>query len=504
MEFYDLFYKWVPLYIRIPVLTLLYLVLLTANGVYTGNYGDMSSGLGGYSEPYTMAYYAMYIGMGIGSMSNIRIRERFTAKTLLLFGLVAMLLMNLVCATTNNPYLTILACFLLGVGKVSASTEVYLVWLQIWSKKLDVSRLYPFVYFIALSGLYSMTWLTTKLAYFYDWRYAYIAIFILILACIILTVIFVEHHTLRKKVPLYQMDWPGITLLVTFMMLINYILTYGKVEDWNESTRIKSAEVAAVIVLLLFVRRELSFKRPVFPMDLFRLPNFRLGLFYFLLLGIFTPATIQASFSGATLHYENFRSAELTLYLIPGIIGGCVFCYYWFYQKYHDHLLMLIGFVISVCYEAMMYNSFGNSFEMHQFWLPSLIKGLGICILFIAIGIYITRGHTIKDVLTVVGIAYLIRSFLGTALFSSVYNYLLYAQRIRHLNYLGGLMDSGNDSGNVSDAFSSVQTQAAIATEKELTGYIILIGLVIIVILVVSVVADVVKAHAEKTIKVNI
>ena len=154
MEFYDLFYTWVPLYIRIPILTLLYLVLLTANGVYTGNYNDMSSGLGSYAEPYQMSYYAMYIGMGIGSMSNIRIRERFTAKSLLLFGLIAMLLMNAVCATTNNPYLTILACFLLGVGKVSASTEVYLVWLQIWSKKLDVSRLYPFVYFIALSGLY--------------------------------------------------------------------------------------------------------------------------------------------------------------------------------------------------------------------------------------------------------------------------------------------------------------------------------------------------------------
>ena len=183
MEFYELFYKWVPLYVKVPVLTLLYLVLLTANGVYIGNTGDMSSDLGGYSEPYTMAYYAMYIGMGIGSMTNIRIRERFSAKSLVLSGFMVMLVMNIVCATTNNPYLTILACLLLGMGKVAASTEIYLVWLQVWSKKLDVSRLYPFVYFIALGGVYSMTWLTTKLSFIYNWRYAYIFIIMIVSLC---------------------------------------------------------------------------------------------------------------------------------------------------------------------------------------------------------------------------------------------------------------------------------------------------------------------------------
>jgi predicted MFS family arabinose efflux permease len=118
MEFYDLFYKWVPIYIRLPILTLLYFVLLTANGVYTGNTTDTSSGLGVYSEPYTMAYYSIYIGMSIGSMTNIRFRERFSGKSLLLGGFLVMLVMNATCATTNNPYLTVFCCLLLGIGKL--------------------------------------------------------------------------------------------------------------------------------------------------------------------------------------------------------------------------------------------------------------------------------------------------------------------------------------------------------------------------------------------------
>ena len=199
MEFYELFYKWVPLWVKVPVLTLLYLILLTANGVYTGNAADTASGLGVYTEPYTMAYYAMYIGMGIGSMTNIRIRERFTAKSLVLSGFVVMLLMNIVCATTSSPYLTIFACLLLGMGKVAASTEIYLVWLQVWSKKLDVSRLYPFVYFIALGGVYSMTWVTTKLSFLYNWRYAYVFIVAVVSLCLILAVVFIERHPLKRR-----------------------------------------------------------------------------------------------------------------------------------------------------------------------------------------------------------------------------------------------------------------------------------------------------------------
>lgn len=493
MEFYELFYKWVPVWVRLPVLTILYVVLLTANGIYLGNTSDMASSQGGYTEPYTMAYYAMYIGMGLGSMTNLRIRERYTAKSLVICGFLIMLVMNAVCATTTNPYLTILACLLLGAGKVAASTEIYLVWLQVWSKKLDVSRLYPFVYFIALGGIYTMTWVTSKLAFIYTWRYAYVAITMLLFFCVILSVIFIERHPLKRRVPLYQMDWQGIILLTALLMVLNYIIVFGKVEDWLNSSRIRLSGIGALVLLLFFIRRELHFKRPVFPLDLFKLPNFRLGLFYIFLLGIFVPATLQTSFSGGALHYENFRNSELTLYLLPGVTLGAVFCYIWFYKGYHDQLLMFIGFTTVIVYEILMYNSFGNAFEISSFWFPSFIKGVGLGILFIAVGIYITRGHTIKDVLTVVGIAFLFRSFLGTAVFTAGYNYLLYTQRIRHLDYLGSKTEISSgvlNSATASDLYQTFQGQAGLAAAKELTGYLIIAGLLIAAALLLKILHD--------------
>ena len=73
--------------------------------------------------------------------------------------------------------------------------EVYIIWLFVWSKTLDTTRLYPFIYFIALAGLYFTTWFVTKLTYAYNWQYAYISIIVLVLFCIVLFNTNVESPT---------------------------------------------------------------------------------------------------------------------------------------------------------------------------------------------------------------------------------------------------------------------------------------------------------------------
>src|SRR5882757_8965514 len=178
MELKDLFYKWVPVWVRLPVLFIFFFVVLTANGVYLGNSTDMYSGLGVYSEPFTAAYNAVYIGMGLGLMVEVRLKMRFSSKTLLLWGFSVMALVNIINACTTNPILMILSCLALGFTKMSALMEVYIMWLVVWSKKLDTSRLYPFVYLTALGGIYFITWLTARLANIYNWRYAYLGMII--------------------------------------------------------------------------------------------------------------------------------------------------------------------------------------------------------------------------------------------------------------------------------------------------------------------------------------
>ncbi|MBO9204371.1 MULTISPECIES: MFS transporter [Niastella] len=490
MELKSIFYAWVPKYLRFILLTLMAFVILTTNGVYTGITTDIYSDLGVYAEPYTMASNALYIGMGASLIFNIRLFTRLTNKTLMLTSFVLLLLLNLVCAFTNNPVVTVAATFFIGFAKIIGFGEVYLNLLKIWSpKQMSTARLYPFFYFIALAGLYFMTWFTAYLNNLYSWRFAYYALFIMTAICILLTVVFVENHPLKRKIPLYQLDIPGLLLLVTTMMLINYVVVYGKVEDWFNSTAIKAACFGAGITFLLFIRRELLVKRPLLNIELFRKNNFTLGLVLIILFSVFTPGTFQSAYSGSVLHFESIRNGELNLFLIPGILTGSIVAYCWYKLNLSGQLLTIIGFSALVIYHILMYGRFVTDLNINDFWFPSFFKGFGQALLYISLAVFATAGFPFPQVLKVVGVVVLVRSFLGPGVFSGLYGYFLYAERTRHLSKLASHIDANEPQvfaqGNIPGFYQNIQQQASLTALKEISGTIIIFGLSVIFILIV-------------------
>ena len=487
MELKDLFYKWVPVWVKLPVLFIFFFVVLTANGVYLGNSTDMYSGLGVYPEPFTAAYNAVYIGMSLGLLVEWRLKLRFPSKTLLLWGFSIMLLVNGINMFTDNPELMIMACLVLGFTKMAALIEIYIIWLAIWSKKLDTSRMYPFVYFTALGGIYFITWLTAQLAYSFNWRYAYIAMMVLVLVCLLLALVFVEYNKLRRPLPLYQMDVPGILLLVSFLLLLNYVAVYGKVENWWESDNIKLASALIPVTLFGFLLRERVVKRPLLPFSIFKKPSFLKGLFFFFGLGIFLPSSIQGTFTAGVLDFEEIRNAQLDLYLIPGVTAAAVLCFFWYYYKRNTEILLFIGFASFVAYYIILYSKLATGLGMEDFWAMSLLKGFGTAILYVVIGLYTTGGFPLNVILTAGGMMIMVRSFLGSGIIAGIYSYLLYAGRIRHLDILAGSPEA--DAGFLfkpAGYYREMQEQATMAVSKEMCGGIIIAGIVILAVIVVS------------------
>jgi MFS transporter, DHA2 family, multidrug resistance protein len=487
MELKDLFYKWVPVWVKLLVLLIFFFVVLTANGVYLGNSTDMLSGLGVYSEPFTAAYNAVYIGMGLGLMVEVRLKRRFTSKTLLLWGFTMMLLVNCINMNTDSPVLMIVTCLILGFTKMSALMEIYIMWLVVWSKKLDTSRLYPFVYGLALGGVYFITWLTANLADVYNWRYAYIAMIVMILVCLLLGLVFVENNKLRRSLPLYQMDVLGLLLLGGLLMLMNYVVVYGRVENWWDSPNITAASILIPMLLLAFLARELTVRRPLVPFGQLKKKSLFKGLFFFFALGIFLPSSIQGTFTAGVLDFETIRNAELNLYLIPGVEVAAVFCFFWYYYKRNTEFLLFIGFSAFVGYYALLYGKLASGLGMEDFWVMSVLKGFGTTTLYIVIGLYTTGGFPLTIIMHSGGLMLLVRSFLGSGIITGIYSYLLYAGRIRHLDILAG--NAAADAGFLirpAGYYRIIQEQATMAASKELCGFIIIAGLVILAGIVFS------------------
>jgi len=489
MELKDLFYQWVPVYIKLPILFLFLFTILTANGIYLGNTIEIYSSLGEYSEPFTQASNALYIGMGLGLMFALRLKQRFSNKELLLLSFSIVLLLNIVCATTENTNLIILSSLAIGVLKIPALIEIYLIWMVVWTKTGDRSRFYPFFYFMALAGLYFVTWIMAVLALDYNWRIAYLWVYILLLSCILLVLIFVENHKLKKRIPFYQIDWIGLFLLASSFMLSDYAIVYGKVEDWFSSQKIILAFILSLLCLLLFIRREISIKRPLFDVSLFKLPNFRLGLFYFIVLGLFLPNTFQSAFAATILKYENITTTELNLYLIPGIFAGAVFCFLWYYKKLDSEVLIAIGFSTFTCYHIMMYFSFANDFAYQDFMIPLAIKGFSIIVLYISIGLFALDKLGPLVTIGAAGMMVLFRSFVGSGTFTAIYGNLIYTKRIEHFESLTMHIDATDymtskfASGN---HYKFLQEQALLTASKELTGYIVIIGIMVSIFIFVK------------------
>jgi len=480
MELLDLFHKWVPLYLRLPVLFLMFFVILIANGVFVGNSNEISNDLGVYAEPFTEAYNALYIGMGLGLIFHYRLKLRFTNKQLLTYGLTMQLIMNVVCSTTSNTTVFVAACLIIGFAKISALIEVYIIWMVIWSKKLDSSRMYPFVYFTALSGIYFMNWVTTWLAYNYNWRISYISIFILILICLLFTITLVENNKLKNRIPLYQVDYFGLALLAASLMLLNYAIVNGKVEDWSASKLIFAAFFGSAISFLFFLKRQLNLKRPLFDLNLFKIGHFRRGLLYFIILGVFLPGTFQSAFSGGILQYDMVTNMVVSLYMIPGILAGCIICFIWYYYKHDPEILIFFGFLSFVIHHLILYNSFGNSFSMVQFAWPSAIKGFGTALIYITVGLMTTKEMKLNQVISAAGAMILARSFIGSGIFTSLYSYFFYEQRIRHLSSLAELRDGTDPFVRQlgSGVYIKLQEQATLTAAKELTGLIVIFGII--------------------------
>jgi MFS transporter, DHA2 family, multidrug resistance protein len=461
----EVFYSWFPAFLRLPVLLFLFFVMLTANGIFPGNITYMYNGMGTWPEHMNFAYNSLFIGVSMGLMLEGRLKQRLSGKGMLIFGLLGMLVMNAVCATTSNPFIVAAACFLLGIMKVAAFTEIFLVWLFIWSPDKQPGRVYPFLYAVVLAGSGIMNWMITILAGIFNWRLSYTLILLLLLVCLLIVLLCIRHHPLKRIIPLYQMDRAGFFFLSSSMMLLNYVLAYGALKDWFYDRSLQWSASGALIAFLLFIRRELLARHPFIPPALFQVGNLGKGLLFFFVVGIFTPAPVQIIFT-SVLRLEPMRIAELNLYTIPGIMVAAIVCFLWYYQRLNTMYLILSGFTAMAIHQWLLYTGLSPDFPLSGFWWSSIAKGYGTTTLFIAYGLYTISNFEPARIMTVAGLMVLVRSFVTSALFTAIQTYWMLVLRQRYfLQLTAGL--PGSISAPQRQYYMD---QATLVAAKELTG----------------------------------
>ncbi|MEH7890548.1 MFS transporter [Elizabethkingia meningoseptica] len=473
-----LFANWVPKPVQLLLIVIMAAYTMSLSGVNTGNITYMYSDMGSMTEYFSMANYATTIGMGAVMPLVMRFKFRFKVRDKLTFGFVVVAALSLLNATTNQPELIVVSSFLVGFMKMFIMIEFFLPLMMILSPDGNRGKFYSVFYPFAIIISQIVNYISVDISFRYNWEHFYILTASGALLMAVLCWIFMHNQYFSIKMPLYYIDWMSVVLFSATFMFSCYVFSFGKQQDWLNSPKIINASIAAFVSFVLLAFRQTTLKRPYLSFKIFKRKNVYSGLLMLLMLGMFlATGTIQNVFAVSILGYDMVTNAELSLWMIPGMLISGIAGSFWFRKGWNIKFYVLTGFSTLVAYCIIMYFSMVPEMNYYRWYLPMILKGYGMCTLYITIWFYMMDKLDIDDMMAAIGLALVWRSFIAVAVFSALFSWFQYDFQVVSLGDMAVYLDGINLSQPTAmQNLKSFQIHAILAANKKLFGYIIIAG----------------------------
>lgn len=513
------FYNWVPKWLGILILVLMFIPILTVGGVYSVNSTEMMSGLGIISEHITFTNFATSIGMAAFCPFLYRLVVIRREKMMCLAGFSMMYVLSYICAETDSIFLLALCSVLMGFLRMvlmmvnlftlilyAGRIEAYLkikpglepVDGEGWDK-LDIERSIAqpgiYLFFMILGQL--GTSLTAWLAYEYEWQYVYYYMMGMLLVCILVIFVTMPYHRFQnKRFPINFRQFGNATLFCIPLVCFTYVMVYGKVLDWWDDPTIRMAAITAVLTGALFFYMESTHRSPYYLVGVLKLRTIRMGvLFYFLLMFLNSSAMFVNVFTGIGMKLDNWQNASLGNWTMLGYFIGGMITIFLSMKKVHFKYIFAGGFVMLGLAALFMYFEVQTDGLYERMKYPVIIRSTGMMMLYSLIPTYATQRMPYKFlsswICTMITIRMVIAPSLGAAVYTNALqerqqNYVTrYAQDIdllhpdasaSFMSTVRGMSYQGKSKAEaVNMAAMSVkgrvQIQATLVAVKEMAGW---------------------------------
>ena len=513
------FYNWVPKWLGILILVLMFIPILTVGGVYSVNSTEMMGGLGIISEHITFTNFATSIGMAAFCPFLYRLVVIRREKMMCLAGFSMMYGLSYICAETDSIFLLALCSVLMGFLRMvlmmvnlftlilyAGRIEAYLkikpglepVDGEGWDK-LDIERSIAqpgiYLFFMILGQL--GTSLTAWLAYEYEWQYVYYYMMGMLLVCILVIFVTMPYHRFQnKRFPINFRQFGNATLFCIPLVCFTYVMVYGKVLDWWDDPTIRMAAITAVLTGALFFYMESTHRSPYYLVGVLKLRTIRMGvLFYFLLMFFNSSAMFVNVFAGIGMKLDNWQNASLGNWTMLGYFIGGMITIFLSMKKVHFKYIFAGGFIMLGMAALFMYFEVQTDGLYERMKYPVIIRSTGMMMLYSLIPTYATQRMPYKFlsswICTMITIRMVIAPSLGAAVYTNALqerqqNYVTrYAQDVDLLNpetsasFLGtvrGMSYQGKSKAEAVNmaalsAKGRIQVQATLVAVKEMAGW---------------------------------
>jgi DHA2 family multidrug resistance protein len=221
----------------------------------------------------------------------------------------------------------------------------------------------------------------------FSWPYIfYINIPVGVIATL-LTLQFVRSPKYAEKVPVKNVDWLGIALLIIAVGSLQFILEKGQEEDWFNSSLITALSVICFFGFYFFIWRELVYKHPVVELGVLKNRNLSVGsiLSFVLGFGLFGSTFIIPLYTQTIMGWTALQAGML---MIPSTLFTAVmmpFVGKMMERGVSFRLLISTGMVIFFIYSMMAYKILTPNTGSDAFFWILVIRGIGLGLLSIPI-----------------------------------------------------------------------------------------------------------------------
>lgn len=500
--------RWVPDWLATFCLFAIMLPVTMLNGSYTGSMLEVSNTLGTNTEDITMGYYAASAGMAIAYPIVPKILGAFSSKALLMVDLCLQLLLSWICARSQSADTLIVCSFFVGFLK-----GFLMLWCirrikKIFSPKDIRSEFYAYFYPLVFGcGQLSMI-ITAELAYHYDWKYMYYFMMILLLVALLTVAICFRHDRPIRKIPFHDLHVREMFIISAGLLMLMYLLNYGKVLDWMASPRICLYIVLAPMLIAFFIWTQYHSRTPYVNLAPLYQPKAIVGYLYMMIVMFFsTSTTLLTNYMTSILQVDATHTYTLYIYLLPGYALGAFVCFWWFrWQRWRFRFLIAGGMACFALFFGMLYFGLSPDSTYESLFFPIFIRGVGMLTLIIAFALFAVEELNPKYLIYNAFFLIASRSVLAPIMATSFYSNLLYRLQQKYFytlsehfteadplaaeKYTSALHASITQGHGYAEAsqmatknlYTTLQQQSLLLALKEILGWLFVVSCVIAVI----------------------
>lgn len=379
---------------------------------------------------------------------------------------------------------------------------------KIFSPNNVRSEFYSYFYPLVYGGGQVSMLVTAQLAYYYDWKYMYYFMMLLMLVAILLVIICFRHNRPIKSVPIADLHIREMFIISAGLLMLMYVINYGKVLDWMSSAKICAYIVIAPMLIALFIWIQIHSDKPYVSLAPLYQPKAIIGYLYMMIVMFFsTSTTLLTNYLSVILKVDTTHTYSLYIYLLPGYLAGAFICFWWFrWQRWRFRFLIAGGMGCFVIFFAILYFGIspGSTYEM--LYLPIFFRGLGMLTLIIAFALFAVEDLNPKYLLSNAFFLIIFRSVLTPIMATSFYSNVLYRLEQKYMCSLSETITTADPlaaskySQSLNTALSqghrydeavqiatnslhaTLQQQSLLLALKEILGYLLVISVIIAVV----------------------